>query len=286
MWYEDPGNEVLPVLYRITGLPLQKIQPTAVWRVPDDYGHFNSYRAQETVTSPALVTIDRAVTPGSPRDLDEITSYSRSGDYGRAIVLARRVREVNARAAGPSSRLVLEALKLEADTHKRWADFNSAAACWEAILGGDAVTTTTIEAAKALIAYRLFIRKDSSGARSICEWAMRKFPPGPDIIAIYSKYGASLIQELRYDEALASADALLQSLPAPTPEEQSYACAITELWLIKGYCHFHRKEWAKATDAFNQVIALHPWKDSQNVHKAEKWLGFVRNRKIDPYDPY
>lgn len=286
LWHQDPGNEPLPTIAMSGpgGRP-QLIPSTALCRVPDGYGRYNSYREQAHVTSPALTVIARSVLAGDPRDLDEITSHARSGDYGRAVALAQKVREANARTSGVTSTLVLQSLSLEAGIHKRWAHLDEAAKCWMAVMQSERDTSLTRQAANELAAYYLFVADNSPAARAILEWAMRRMRPSADSVAIIAKYATSTLRERRYDETLATVEFSMKALPAPDGKDKDYSCAVTELWLVKGYCHFHLNQWDKAREAFNKVIAIHPWADSQNVQKAQKWLGFVERRTIDPYDP-
>jgi len=285
-WYYDRGNDPLPAieLSGPGGAP-RPIPPKAISHVPDGYGRFNAYREQPVVTSPALAVIDRPVFPGNPRDLDEISSCAKSCDYGRAVALARKVREVNAEASGATATLVLQALALEAQIHRRWARLDEAVPCWQAIMASDRDTTMTRQAAQELAAYHLYVTNDYRAARTVCEWAMKRMRASPEAVAIFTKYAASTLGEHRYVETLATVETTLGFLPPPDGKNKDYACAITEVWLVKGYCHFHLKQWDKAREAFHKVIEIHPWSDSQNVQKAQKWLGFVERRKIDPYDP-
>lgn len=287
IWRLDPGNDPLPTILVGPGHESRELSPRTISRVPDGYGRFNSHREQAEVTSPALVTIDRAIAPGDPRELALITSYAAACDYGRAVVAARKVREANAQEAGGSSDIGIEALAMEARIHKRWARFNEAVQCWEALVATDAPTTPVLQAAQELIAYRLHVTKDHEAARRICEWALRQLPEGPQAVEVFTKYAASTLREHRYNESLLTTDMALEALPAPEADNNDYACAITELWLAKGYSHFNLAQWNQARQAFEKVIEIHPWADSQNVQKARQWLRFVDARKrTEPYDPY
>jgi len=285
-WYFDAGNEPAPELFIDPDGRTRSVFPQVIYRVPDGYGRSNSHRAQANMTSPALVAIERPVAAGNWRDLDEISSHALSCDYGRAVALARKVRAVNAQAGGASSDLVLQTLNLEAEIHRRWARMGEAAACWQAVMDSDRDTTVTRKATQELTAYHLYVTKNYPAARALSEWSLRRLQPGtPEAIAVLARYAATTLNEHRLAETLATVETALARLPSPVGASNDYRCAITELYLLKGYCHFHLKQWDQARAAFNKVIEIHPWDDSQNVQKARKWLGFVEQRKIDPYDP-
>jgi TolA-binding protein len=94
------------------------------------------------------------------------------------------------------------------------------------------------------------------------------------------------MQERRYPETLATVDVALENFPLPDGRDTAYACEFSELFLAKGISHFNLKEWSQARQAFQKVIDIHPWPDSQNVQSARRWLGYVEARKIDPQDAY
>jgi len=285
-WLVDPSNEVAAEIEITPGRETKGLQRKGRYRVPDGFGQHNSFREQAIVSSPSLVTIDRTIQPGNLAGLDVITSHARAADYGRAVALARKVREVNIRATGADAPIVLKTLALEAKIHKRWAQLDEAAECWKALVATDRNTTDTRRSAHELVAYYLFVKRDQARARAVGEWLLRQSPTGPGAVQIMAAYAASSIQEHRYDEGLATVEQSLARFAPPDGKDDNYAYAITELWLIKGICHFHRKEWDKAKEAFNRVIEIHPFADAHNVLKARKWLGFVERRQIDPYDPF
>jgi hypothetical protein len=189
VWRDDPGNAPPPTIVMAPNQPPRAVAAKAISRVHDGFGKFNSYREQANVTSPALAAIDRAVAPGDARELDAVTSYIRSCDYGSAVAMARKIRAANeSRGGEPQARIALESLALEAKAHKRWARLDEAAACWRAVLAGDRDTTSARTAAIDLASYELFVRRDYAAARAIYEWAMRKGIHGTEGLAFFTRY--------------------------------------------------------------------------------------------------
>ena len=287
MWRLDPGNEARPTLWVVPGQPTRNIPSSAIWRVPDGFGQYNSYREQTDITSPALVVIEQAVAAGDPSALDEVNSYMRAADYGRTVALARKIRAVNEAVGGePQAGLALESLALEGKAHKRWARQDEAAKCWEAILAADRLTSFSREAAVDLAAYYIFVKRDHAAARLVYEWAMRQGFQGADGLALFTRFVNATMNEGLYADALDMVDLIRAHFPAPDGRDKAYACEYSELFLAKGIVLFYRKEWEQARQAFEKVIEIHPWADSQNAQRARQWLGYVKARKVDPQDVY
>jgi len=287
IWHMDPGNDPPGTLLLLPSQAPRELPAKSIHRIPDGLGRFNSYREQADATSPALVTMDVSVQAGSARELDVVTSYIASDDYGRAVVMARKVQEAN-KSGGDSNTLIgLQALALEAKAHKRWASLDSAAKCWAEMLAANRDTGVTREAAVELAAYYIFVSRDFEGARRVCEWALRQGVQGAEGLAIFRRYVSCTLRERRYEETLETVATALAGLPVPDGNDRMYAADYTELYLAQGICHFYLKQWEPAREAFQQVVEIHPWADSQNVQRARQWLESVEARKIvHPYDPY
>ncbi len=202
------------------------------------------------------------------------------------MALARRIRAANEAALGATSTLVLRALDREAEIHRRWARLDDAVACWKRIVAAEVYTPETSHAVQELITHYVYVARDYEAGARLCEWALAQGAPTAEVLDLSRKYSSALMHQHLYREALATLDVMMEQLPAPDGTDNDYACAMTELWLIKGYCHFDLKEWEPAREAFTKVVEIHPWSDSQNVQRAQAWLGFVKNRRRDPYSPF
>jgi hypothetical protein len=243
----------------------------AVQRVPNNFGEYNSFRPAQVVTSPSSATIEREVVAGDMRALDIITSYATSGDYGCAVAWARRVAEVNAAALGTTSPLVLRALDLEASIHKRWNRLDDAAACWQRLAEASVETTETARAIAELAAYYLYVKADKAAGKQLNEIAMARAPNNVELVRAIVRWLYLEFQEGRVEETLATLDQLLARLPQPNMDKQ-YAGELTELWLLKGAAHNRLKQTDRARQAFEKVIEVSPWTDSQNAQNARHWL--------------
>jgi len=254
-------------------------------KVPNSQGGMNSFRPAASVTSPSLVVITRAIAPGDARELDTIKSLAADGDYGQAVALARKVAEVNAAASGSTSPLVLRALDLEASIHKRWARLDDAATCWERLAQSNVDTTATRRAFNELAAYYMFVTKDLDAAIRLNEIAIRRAPNNLELIRAIVRDVTGVYEQRRFADTIALVDATVALLPPPEGQDKQYACELAELWVTKGVAHYFLKEWDKARQALETGIRVHPWKDSQEVQLARRWLEGIDKYGTKPPPP-
>ena len=243
-------------------------------QIPDNSGGLNLFRPAAAVTSPELVTIARSVKAGDPRELDLVTSYSWSGDYGHAVAMARKVAEVNATAFGSTAPLVIEALALEANIHKRWARLDDAAACWTRLVESGVANPTTARATSELAAYYIFVKDDAEEARRWSEIATDRAQTNPERVNAVLRDSLLLFRERQHETALTLMNKMIADLPTPEPNDKKYARALGELWLMKGSAHNWLKQKDEARKAFETVLKVNPYGGSQNT-LARQWL--VRN---------
>jgi hypothetical protein len=83
---------------------------------------------------------------------------------------------------------------------------------------------------------------------------------------------ASQDREANTEEQIKELDLWLSELPPPDGKNKMYAADFTELWVIKGGLHNRLKQPDKARAAFEKVVEIGPWSDSQNVQYARRWL--------------
>ena len=241
-------------------------------QIPNGQGGLNSYRPQADPTDPAVVTIERTVAAGDAKELDAVSSYAASCDYGRAVALARKVAEVNAAAAGSTAPLVLRALDLEAGIQKRWNRWADAAQCWQRLADVSLDTDETRRGTRELAAYYLYVLRDNDKGRRVIERAIERSPGNGELIWALMRWLNLNLREGNVREALEVVENALATVAPPEGQSKQYACDLTELWLCKGACHNRLGQKDKAAEAFRKVIEIHPWSDSQNAQRARMWL--------------
>jgi tetratricopeptide (TPR) repeat protein len=244
---------------------------------------FNSFRPAESLTSPSLITITRSVAAGDTRELDAVTSYANSGDYGHAVALARKIAQVNSAASGSTSPLVLRALDAEAAVHKRWNRLDDAAACWQRVVDSNVKTTDTFKATAELAAYYLYSKRDSVRSQQLLRASLALAPDKIELVRTMNHWLMLYQREARVQDALDIVNELLAQLPEPDESDKAYAAELTELYIIKAGCLNRLRRFTEAIQTFRRVIEIHPWKDSQNVQEAQRWIKILENR--DPRIP-
>jgi len=278
----DIGNDWEETLFRRNAPPQMRGRAPVPMgsRVPDGKGKSFSYRTQVNPTSPALAPVRSDFAAGDPSVLNEVTSHALSADYGRAVALAGKVREVNAAATGTSSPLAIEALAAEARAHKRWAKFPEAVRCWEAIMQLDRDCAATREAGKELSSYYLFIERNYGKTRALCERAMTFLSPGcPEYVDILSNHTLTQLWERKYDEVIHTVDVALPMLrPAA---EKPMATGLADFLLIKAYAQTRKGDWDGARVTCEEVLAACPVSAQGTREMARIFADFARQRRVD-----
>lgn len=241
-------------------------------QVPNGLGGTNSFRPAAEITSPALVTISRAIQPGDARELDIVTSYAMSADYGHAVALARRVAEVNAAAFGTTSPLVLRALDLEGAVHKRWNRWDDAAVCWKQLAAANVPTTATYRGIAELASYYLYVRRDTERARQLFVIAIARAPNKVEMVRTVKPVLMMGVREGRLWETLEAVNRILAQLPPPRSDEKEYACALIELLLVKVHILGRLDQLEEGAAACRKILEISPWPDSSAALQAKSWL--------------
>jgi len=238
--------------------------------VPDGFGEINSYRAAADPDPPESAAISDIVMAGNAALLDRIKAYEQEGDYSRAITLARQVAAENERLRGAADPIRQAALSEEARIHKRWAKFDRAAAALRTLAALDDDTSATRTAVWELSAYYTFIAGAPAETRRITEQALARMPHGTEYVKLAARHLEAAYTERDFEQVTIEADHWLELLPPPEGREPAYACQITEILLFKANAQRRLGQLPEARATSEDLIAMHPYPNSQNVAKARE----------------
>lgn len=131
------------------------------------------------------------------------------------------------------------------------------------------------KAARELIAYYVFVRRDLDAARLLAEWAVGQAGSSKDARSVIADYVESAMQARRWTETLPLVEKALAAMPPPDGSNPESLNTALKLWLAKGSCHYYLKQPDLAKPALARAVALDPKFKFESTRRARNFLRYL-----------
>lgn len=167
------------------------------------------------------------------------------------------------------------ALYSEAEIHQSFGFRNRAAEVWERI-GREAPAPSERRAALYELAkYRAYSQGDAPAGRAILASILQHAEDPREEAAILADVARMYMLENNFSTARAVLEHAMHLAPPPDATDTAWCHCWTEMLMSKGVTCWYARDVEGARVAFERVLTVTPWPNSQNAQYARQWLTFI-----------